>query len=391
MSGLYEQPLPALDVDTETIVIETKDNTTGQFKLKNTGGGLLAGRVISRCPGLSFTPDIFEGNKQVIAYSFNPSEAGLGIGKTLNSTVYVSTNGGEKKIDVTIKITKMSIETKDGYTIANLLDFYEYALRNPTGARRIFTDSEFYMLLLAVGYEYMEVYESLHKDANRERAMDNFFILSGLKGKTTISITDKSLEFIQKPDEKEIIKGLLTITRSDEGYVDMPINIINDSNWLSTPSSKLSTSDFSDINDMITTTIEFNINPRNIQGPYARAQIAIGTETCEIIYRRTAPLALRLNRGSYRYEDKGLIEVTNNTKTTMQIEVFCPEKYIHFSARAYPVENYGEIPFEVKLSTFMSAQLFFRKLPYMETEIEIKATVPGAAYKKRLPIIVGEW
>ena len=175
----FDHPMPILDIDTHHITIEAKDSFDGKIKIKNTGGGLLEGNILSRCPGLTFTPESFKSNRKTITFEFDPKEAGLGIGETLSGAAYISSNAGEIEIPISIKTTKMSISTTDGYTIANLDDFYEYSLKNPTQAKRIFTDSEFYMLLLAIGYEYMEVYESLHKDANRDRAMDNFSYCRG--------------------------------------------------------------------------------------------------------------------------------------------------------------------------------------------------------------------
>ena len=183
---LHESPLPVLSVSVDSLIFETKDKHTGQFTIKNTGGGQLYGRIIARLPGLYFDADNFSGNNQSINFSWDAARAGIKTGQSLEGAVYVSSNGGEKIIPVSIKYTRMSILSAGGTMIANIMDFYEYSLVSSDGARRLFTDSEFYMLLLATGYPYLEVYESLHKDANRERAMDNFFVLSGLKEETKI-------------------------------------------------------------------------------------------------------------------------------------------------------------------------------------------------------------
>ena len=409
----YENPLPVLETDTDVLSLETKDTSTGEFKIKNTGGGVLKGRVLSRCAGLTFTPTEWEGNTQTITYTWNAAASGIGIGQTLNARFFISSNGGEKEIPVNAKLTKMSITTAEGHTVANIRDFYEYALQHPAQARRMFTDSEFYMLLLATGYQYMEVYESLHKDANRERAMDNFFVLSGLKSRTNLEIKThdisggsaspplrqakpaSAIEFSQKPEDKEMLYGNFLVQKTDHGYVEAPVILKEEASWLTLSSGKLAASDF---NETHAATVNFSIDPTQIKKSYAREQVVIGTEAAtdgsnvvEIVYRRTPALILRLNRGAYRYEDRGIIEVINNTGKNMQVETFCPENYIRFTARSFAVGAYGEIPFEVKLSAFMSAQLFFRKLPYMNTVIEIKAKIPGQEYKKNLPITVGEW
>ena len=389
----FDFPLPRLDISTDIIDIETNDKHEGSFTIKNTGGGTLSGQILSRCAGLVFSPAEWVGNTQIVSYTFNAADAGLTTGQSMESHVYISSNGGEKKLPVTAKLTKMSITTAEGYTITNLQEFFEYANNYPAQARRLFVDSEFYMLLLATGYAYMEVYESLHKDANRERALDNFFILSGLKGKTTFYIESKNLKFIQNPNENQLLYGHITVQKSDNGYVEAPITVRDNSPWLNFYASKLVQNDFK---ETLATMVNFSIDPMQINGTYARELVTIGTQptvenTAEIVYRRAAPIVLRLNRTTYSYEDKGVIHVTNNTGKDMKVEIHCPESYVRFSARSYLVGAYGEIPFNIKLSAFLSAQLFFRKLPYMRTAIEVRVNAQGQAYRKLLPIIVGQW
>ena len=397
MTDKFEHPQPALSADTDSLFIETKDSYKGHIKIKNTGGGVLRGSIISRCRGLTFEPPEFEGNNQTIVYTFNVQMAGLGIGESVRAKFFITSNGGEKEIPVSAKLTKMSISTHDGHTIANIYDFYEYSLTHAAQARRLFTDSEFYMLLLASGYRYMEVYESLHKDANRERAMDNFFILSGLKKKTELSVVGEygesgnRLEFSQAPGKSETILGEFHVRKSDTGFVEAPLVLRDNAPWLSLSSGKLTTADFDETN---TATVNFTIDPAKIENNFAQEQILIGASdisAIEIVYRRLPPLVLRLNRDSYRYADNGSIEVINNTGEEVQISVFCPESYIRFQSHNRNFGARGEIPFDVKLSTFMNAQMLFRKLPFMQTVIEVKAQIPGREIKKTLPIIVGEW
>jgi len=393
MTDRFDYVLPSITTSISSLAIETKDKHEGSFDIKNTGGGTLTGRVLSRSAGLVFTPDSWEGNRQTINYTFNAAAAGLSTGQSMESVVYILSNGGEAQLPLSAKLAKMSITTNEGVTIANLQDFYDYAQVHPAQARRLFVDSEFYMLLLAIGYQYMEVYESLHKDSNRERAMDNFFILSGLKGKTKLSIAKTAMAFTQKPGNTEMLYGSIAIKKSDGGYVDAPIITAGDSKWLNCYASRLVQSDF---DEQLTAMVNFSIDPLKISGVYAREIVTIGAEhteenTVEIVYRRTQPVALALNRASYRYEDKGVIQVTNNTGKDMKIEVFCPESYVRFSARSYVVGAYGEIPFDIKLSAFLSAQMLFRKMPYMKTDIEIKAAAPGQVRKKLIPLIIGEW
>jgi len=390
----YEHPRPVLSVDTDFISIETKDTHTGTIHIKNIGGGELCGSILSRCRGLTFEPSNFKGNSTRVNFTFNAAAAGLGIGEARDANFFITSNGGEKKVDVFAKLTKMSITAPDGTIIANIQDFYEYSRSHPAQARRLFTDSEFYMLLLASGYEYMEVYESLHKDANRERALDNFLILSGLKKKTTLSVigdygeSGTRFEFSQAPGVSQTISGEFHVKKSDDGYAELPLVPKGGAEWLTISSGKLTTADFDETN---IATVTFTIDPGKIKTTFAQEEIPVGDFIIEIVYRRLPPLVLRLSRDSYRYSDRGTIEVTNHSGAAMQVSVFCPENYIRFAAKSYPVDDSAEIPFDVKLSAFLNAQLLFRKLPFMETVIEIKAKSPGTEYKKVLPITIGEW
>ena len=165
---------PIISLDTTSISIAPGGH--GSFTVKNTGGGTLSGNIISRCNALHFSPMRWEGNNQVISYSMAQD-----VSAATESVAYICTTGGEKVLPITINSTAMSIPTEEGAVLASIQEFYNFAQAYPLSARRIFTSSEFYMLLLSTGYEYMEVYEALHKDVNRERAMDNFFIVSSLK------------------------------------------------------------------------------------------------------------------------------------------------------------------------------------------------------------------
>ncbi|MCL1787458.1 MAG: DUF5717 family protein [Defluviitaleaceae bacterium] len=393
MTDRFDYPLPRLSADIETIHIETNDREQGRFTVKNTGGGTLSGKILSRCPGLTFSPPTFTGNHQDIAYTFNAGEAGLAAGQSMDGYFFITTNGGESKVPVTAKYTKMAIHTAEGVTITNLAEFYDYAVSHPAPARRLFVDSEFYMLLLAIGYEYMEIYESLHKDANRERALDNFFMLSGLKGKTALAVMDSRLLFTQNLNDTAMLDGYITVEKSDGGYVEAPITTKWNAPWLNFYASKLVQSDFK---DTLATQVNFSIDPIQIPGAYARELVTIGAHptaanTVEIVFSRPPALTARLDRAAYGYEDRGMVQIINHTGHDMKVEVHCPEGYIRFAARSYLVGDYGNIPFDVKLPALVSAGRLFKKVPYMKTAIEVRTIVDGQPIRKTLPVVVGQW
>ena len=396
MPDFLEYPLPSLSVDTDFLLIETKDRHEGKINIKNTGGSLLSGKIFSKTGSLVFEPDSWEGNDVSVSYRFVPDAAeGWKPGDEFETCAIISSNGGEKKIPVSIRLTQMAIATKEGVTVANVRDFYEYALRYPAQARRIFTDGEFYMLLLATGYEYMEIYEMLHKDLNRERSMDNFFILSGLKNKTGLSLPKKTVEFARKPYDNAMVYGNFLAQKTDAGYFEAPVFAANNSEWLKLSSERIISSDFNEANAAM---VKFTIDPLRIHGRYASETVYIGNgpsrendNAVEIVFKRLDPLVMRLNREAFRFEDRGMVEVVNNTGTDLLVELFCKDTFVRFPARKFHVGERNGIPFEIKLSAFMAAQLLFRKLPFIRTAIEVRTSYRDVSVRRELPLSVGEW
>jgi hypothetical protein len=392
MDERLEYPLPVLSVDADFLQIETKDVSEGHFKIKNTGGAVLSGYILSRSACIKFEPSEWEGNDITIAYRFDPAEAGgIKPGDDYETTAYICSNGGEKKLPITIKLIKMAITTPEERVITNIRDFYEYAQDYPAGARRLFTDSEFYMLLLTTGYGYMEAYEMLHKDLNRDRAMDNFFILSRLKEKTALTVQHPYLEFIRKCNENDIIRGHFLVRRSDNGFVEAPVTAAANAPWLRILTQRLISSDFNEAN---TAMVNFTIDPLQIGGRYAGEKVTVGLDeanTVALVFKRAAPLSVRLDRDAYRFDDQGTVFIANNTGGELLVELFCKESFIRFEARRYMAGERYEIPFGVKLSAFMSAQLLFRKLPFLKATIEVKTVYRDQLIKKQLEIVVGKW
>jgi len=375
-------------VDTKSISIQAAIHHEDSFTIRNTGGGLLSGHILSRNRGLVFTPSQWSGNTQTITYSFSPDNAGLTPGIT-NTTAYICSNGGEIALPISINSAAMTIPTAEGPAIATISDFYDYALVYPAAARRMFTSSEFYMLLLSTGYKYMDVYENLHKDVNRERAMDNFFILSGLKSKTHLMLEKQQIHLVLQTDK---IYERFQVQKSNSGYADAPIATLGGAPWLALSTGRLASSDYN--NNLAT--VDFSIDPQLLSGMFAREHIVVGptpdtNNILEITVRRAAPLSIRLNREGFRYEDRGSIEIENNTGANIKVEVYCRDRYIRFYANTHMASAVHSIPFEIRPSAFASAQRLFSRLPYISTYIDVRAHAPGQVFHKRLHLNIGEW
>ncbi|MCL2364990.1 MAG: DUF5717 family protein [Defluviitaleaceae bacterium] len=383
----FEHPLPVLNVSAEAIHIEIGSTSSGELIVKNSGGGTLKGYVTSRHRALTFSPSEWVGNAQTLQYTFDTALAD-GADGDFETMVYVCTNGGETAIHVTARQAQMVITARDGTVISSVREFYQYSLAQPAAARQIFTDGEFYMLLLAVGYPYMEIYENLHKDANRERAMDNFFILSGMKQKTTATLPQTSFVFDRRPYDATPVRGYITVEKSDAGFYEAPIEVENAPPWLTFSANRLLSGDFDADNRA---RIPFAISPAMINTRYACERVYIANHEAEIIFRRLPPLQAKLNRDSFRYDDHGVIEITNNTGVDLSVEVFCKDSFVRFNARSYLVGGRYEIPFSVKLSAFSHAGRFFRKTPFMRTSIIVKGARPGVVHRLEIPLSAGEW
>ncbi|MCL2404329.1 MAG: DUF5717 family protein [Defluviitaleaceae bacterium] len=388
----YQHPHPTLELDINTISIETGHHT-GSFVIKNTGGGTLTGHILSRNHAITFTPNTWTGNSQAITYNFNPEKAGTSPGFT-KTKAYITSTGGEVILPITISATTMTIPTPEGPTIACISDFYNYAQEYPNAARRLFTSSEFYMLLLSTNYTYMEVYENLHKDVNRERAMDNFFILSGLKAKTTIELSTNQINITQGPPGK--IHESFSIQKSDSGYIDAPITTLLGSNWLTLSTDRLSSPDFDSSNRAM---VEFTVDPLKIPQNFVREHIQVGTAQpagdtaglLEVTFRRAPNFTINLNQKGFRYEDKGSVVIKNNTGANMRVDVFSRDRYVRFYAQAHMVGPVHSIPFEIRPSAFAGAQRLFRRLPYVSTYIDVRVHSMGQVFHKRLHLNIGEW
>lgn len=387
---------PAGDAGIGGIVIETKDKCAGEIEIRNAGGGVLEGRLVSRMPELSFDEPGFRGNRKKIGFKVNAQQSGIKPGQSKRGHFMAVTNGGELTVPVTLKYVKMSIAAPSGASVSSVADFYEYYLASPAGAKKMFTDSEFYMLLLATGYPYLEVYESLHKDANRERALDNFFVLSGLKEETTVLPRQRRLEFCAHSDEP--LRGRFEAEKSDGGFAQTEIQKRGQAEWLNIATGRLSTADFGEAKEARLATVNFSIEPKKISGGFAREEIIVGprplpgkANVVEVLFRRAMPVEARLLRETYQFEDRGALAIANSTGQTVTVEPFCKDSYIRFAAKRFVVGEYEEIPFDVRLTGLMNAQVYLRKIAYLRTSIEVKFVLPGRAHKASLGVAVGGW
>ena len=384
-----EYPLPVLTVGIQELIIEARSEDSGHeesFLIRNTGGGMLEGRIISPDNCLTFKPAKWHGNRQEVICRFLPDAAeNWKPGDVREFKVLILSNGGEACLTVIIRLAKMAIATLEGVSVANLKDFYNYAINFPSEAQKLFEDRQFETLLLATDFPYIDAYTLLVKEPNRPRAIDNFFILAGLKKRTALSVLGAgpsgNHEIEYRTLSNAIIRGQFELQKSDGGYVEADIGTATGAAWLS-----LALEDF---------IVKYSIDPLLITGRCARERVTIsgnGEELyVDIVFKRPKPMLAWLLREGFRFQDEGKIAVENQTSDPLQVEVFCKESFVRFYRRQYKVEGRIDIPFIIKLSPLQSAQMLFRKVPSLSAEIELRATYKDTVINKVLTLTAGEW
>ena len=383
-----ENPLPVLSASVKELVIEAKIEAAEarqvSFDLKNTKSGALEGSIISPAKSLVFEPQKWKGNRQTIRCTFSPDPMeGWKPGDVRTFSALILSNGGELHLPVTVRLAKMAISTHEGISIVNLQDFYAYSMEHPQKAQDLFAEKEFHKLLTAMDFLYTDAYLLLTEEPNRALALDNFFILAGLKSRTKLFVPEPVIEHVSR--DYDIIHGQFEIQKSDKGYIEANISTLKNSPWLS-----LTFEDF---------TVKYSIDPKRINSRYAQERIIIRTPDSEeqneasvdIIFKRPLPISAYLSKEGYRFSDEGAVVVENHMKEPLVVEVFCQENFVRFYEQKYKVEAELKIPFLIKLSTLQSAQMLFRKVPSLSTEIEIKTVYDGKNIKKTLPLTAGEW
>jgi len=391
-----EYPLPSMSVNTKEIVMEESDKKY-RFTIRNSKGGTLSGRIISPNKSIRFEPSAWEGNRQEVECTFSPEPLdGFKPGDVKTFEALIISNGGELALPVTVKLAKRAITTAEGVTIANLQDFYNYALKHPRAARTLFTDSEFHMLLMTMEFPYLEAYILLSKEPNRARALDNFFILAGLKKKTHLFVPDSYKEHIAAPGNDRMIYGQFVVEKSDNGYVEANISLKNNVPWLSLPDRYLSSGDFK---GGLTCKVRYSIDPLLIGGRYAMEKIDISLTdtvneevTIDIVFKRPSPIKVKLDRDGYRFNDEGEIIIENRCSEPLEVNITCNEQFVRFFKYSYTVEDVSRIPFIIKLTPLQSAHTLFRKVPMLSAFVNISTNFKGDIINKNLKLTAnGEW
>ncbi len=388
-----EHQLPIIGLDTNRIVIETSGVFDGSFTVFNTGGGTLAGTISCNEQSISFTPASFSGNRVRIVYKFALSSYAQGT--VINTEAVLISNGGERVVPIVIKVVPHAFVTTDGSKLTSLREFYQYAKKNATQAGNIVYSQTFKSWLLDINYEYIDIYETIIKDTNKERALENFFLLNKLKKPANITVSTNAIKHEIFYNSKDILSSSFYVTKHGFGYFSSDIYVENKSNWLIVSKNAITSSDFKkseteDTRPVETAAVNYYINTALVKDKNVSDKIFIGDNVeVTVSVRRKAPLNVSLSKEAFSYDDSGSLVIVNNCGKDIALDVSVKDSYIKFEGKRYFAEDKTEIPFRVKLSGLQLTQVAILKQAYIVTEIYLKATVDDAVFKKTIKVVIG--
>ena len=380
----FEQPPAIINRDMKQIYIETPGNYSGKITLKNDGGSVLSGKIMSNSGAVKFQPEDFSGNNNEISFHIDTSM--YAIGDELRTNAVIVSNGGEHSIDFSVKIVPFAIETKEGVKIASLDDFFSYSDKYPIAARTLFASHEFTMWLHSSGYEFMDLHDKLVDDANKEKALENFLLFNGYRQKANISVVENNICVKLLPFSKEVYAGNITLTKSGEGYVDLSISVKNNSQWLKLEKGRLMSQDF---DESMTAYISFFIDPDKLDKDMAMDVICIGTHEIILTARKISYIEAELGSGYIGTKAESYILIKNNSGSRLTVDVLPKDSFLKFESGRYYIKETARIPFRVELSAIQIAQMSLLKQPEIKTHIIIDTVFNKKPYVKKLDLTIG--
>ncbi len=387
LKEFLEYPLPNIQIDTDKIAINMNEKNSGVINIKNIGGGILSGDIISSTECLILEKEKFSGNDINIEYSVVPSI--YSSGEFIKSEIIIVSNGGQIYLPVYITISNFDYLQCGKEKIFTIKDFYHYYLKNHIEAIRIFYSYDFMLWLKNIKYKHIDVVEEILKDTNKQRAIDNFFILNKLKSRAHIEITQKifKYKYFTTKLETEII-GIIPLKLIGTGYLEEDILLDCDVDYLVLSKNKITIKDF-DENGIYN--LEFKILKNKVNSFFERIKILFNKTNENVIIEisRKKPIEIIFEKDYFTITDRGVLKILNNTDEDVVIEIVPKDTFIHFEGKKYLIAKYTEIGFNVKVTGFLKAQMDFTKKPNIESQILIKAFLSDNIYKMEKNIYIG--
>ncbi len=385
-NNFLEQPLPIIKIDIEKIAINMNDKTEGIINITNIGGGILEGEILSGTECIVLEKHKFFGNEISIKYSLASSV--YSNGEFIKSYINIISNGGEKLIPLYITISNFEFLVCEDEKIYDIKEFYQYYLKNYLSAIKIFYSYDFIIWLKRINFKHIDIVEELLQDSNKQRAIDNFFILCRQKQKAKIEILQKKFSFKYILSENEKLEAIIPIKLIGDGYFEdkiiMPIN----ADFIEMEKQKITSKDFDNNKNCY---LKFYIDKSKITKPYERKKIRFDKAKEDIIIEiiEKSPIEIILERQYFSTVDKGILKIINNTTNDIEIEIISKDTFVNFKQEIYLIKDMLEIEFDIKLSGFLKAQMEFTRKPNIESGILIKAILRDEPYRIEKAIYIG--
>lgn len=376
---------PKISLNTKEINVNVCLNDTfkSSFQIKNVEGGTLSVQITSDIYGLDFSPSNFKENFKNIKYTYTPKY--FNIGDVVEGNIFINSNGGEVNIPVKIKIIQDELLI-DNKTINNLDSFTAFAQNDFLKAKKLFVSSNFLDICNINDLNLYKLYKRLDLELYKQTSLDNFLILTGKKQPAKIITTKPKAELKLNSFEERRIKFKIPLKVSGWGSIEANLKIKNKSKWIELKEESISLSNTKDGQELETFCI---INPRLMETRIVRDIIIVDTDYysthLEIVVKKNALFLTNLSKDFYNMYDEGEIEVINNTKEDIVLEVIPYAKWIKFKSKKYFISTYAKIPFEINISNTFS---FIQKTPIYSSSIMLKTIIRGKPIKKYLEINV---
>jgi hypothetical protein len=375
----FEYPRPLLVTDVDEIDVETDGELDGAFKIRNTGGSAISGQIVVRGTVVSFAPTAFEGATTV---TWHIDARKYQAGDVIHSGAVILSNGGEKYLPVTVRVSLSSILTPEGKRIGSARGFASYAKDYPEQASRLFYTEDFRAMLIRSRFEYMDLYERSLTDPEPERAVERFLRLCGLKRPAKIIPLQTQTEIYISPFGREKYFGRIPVKQEGWGYVSDTVSVMNGSPWLTPLSGVRHALENAGM-------LAFSVDPSLISGRYSADAFLLSDQPDAIthitVIRRPFFFA-RPDRESYGLNEMGIILIDNYTGQDLLLEIDTSEPYVTFEAKGHYIGEHARIPFAIKPGAFQALTL---KKAFAKVYILIKTRVRDEYVGKRLEITVG--
>ena len=375
-----EYPVPKIALSADRIDAHGAEFIEGSFEIFNIGEGELEGRIEASADFLSFAAETFTGNKVNIDYSINLNE----IRGEHKVSAIITSNGGEKIVTFDVKANPPAIVRGDA-KIATLEHFVDYLRKSPVDGRRLFGQKDFMIWLFNMGYPSMDIYERLASDPNKERAVDNFLIFNGLKNKAGI-VAEQTDLVVNIGHDDSVATGGIRLRKTTWGFAEASVTVRQGADWLKVTKSHVAASDFDEDN---IAELDYIIMADEIKRRDA-AIVDVVTDTGSVTSIRlqcniSGAFEAGLDREAYYFEDRGKLQLHNNTGRDLMIDIYC-ENFVKFEAQRYFIGKYAEIDFQIKFSSLRAATLAFKKQLRAATHIHVRAQVAGRDSTKKLTL-----